>query len=89
MIRSVISSYPDMRAAVAALYALEAEYLKTNKHKVSVDLTVSSSSQPFYDDRGRARMGQETIELNAWYDAKDAGQSAEIAWLKTQAKEMT
>lgn len=82
---TIRSDYPDMRAAHAATLVLEAAYLKTFKRKAVVDLALASTSKPFLDDRGRARMGVERIEVTAVYDGKDPAQVAEAAWFKTQA----
>lgn len=71
-----------MRSAYAAMTSLEKEYLLANKKKITVDLTLSSTSQPFYDERGRVRMGEEKIELNAVFDGTNTKHTMELDWLK-------
>jgi hypothetical protein len=82
MNRISLKSFANMRSAYAAMTSLEKEYLLANKKKITVDLTLSSTSQPFHDERGRVRMGEEKVEVNAVFDSNNAKHTAELDWLK-------
>lgn len=87
IVRSTILTPSSMREAYAAILALETDYLKANKHKASIDLTLSSTSKPVYDDRGRAKLSTETIEVRAVYDDGSAAQVSEYEWFAARARE--
>lgn len=87
--RLPLKTFPDMRAAHAAIKTLETDYLKAHKKRHLIDLTLSSTSQPFLDDRGRARMGTERIEVNLAYDAKSPTHETDVRWFVERAKSLT
>lgn len=76
-----------MREAYAAILALEAEYLKAHKRKTAIELTMTSTSKPMYDERGRAKLSTETVEVRAVYDDGAPTQVAEYEWFAARALE--
>lgn len=54
-----LRSYPDMRAAVAAIDTFYDSYLKANKKKASTHLVVSTTSTDEIEVRVRYLTGQE------------------------------
>lgn len=86
-IRTTILTPPSMREAYAAILALEAEYLKAHKRKTAIELTMASTSKPMYDERGRAKLSTEIVEVRAVYDNGSAAQISEYEWLAARAQE--
>ncbi len=83
IIRSPLRAFPDMRSAYAALLALDSDYLKTNRRKSALELTLCSTFTPQYDSLGRALPERQTIEVRCWYDAPT--QDAEYQWFAKRA----
>ena len=83
IIRSSLFTYPNMRAELTALTDLELSYLKANKHKNTVSLTLTSTSRPIYDERGRMKLSNEIIEVRAVYDGAVPTQVSEYEWFKS------
>lgn len=75
-----------MREAYASVLALEAAYLKTHKRKHVIDLTLSSTSRPVYDERGRPKLSNEVIEVRAVYDEAAPAQVADYQWFAGAAR---
>jgi len=75
-----------MNKAYASLLALESEYLKTNKRKSSIELTLCSTFTPVLDVRGRQEGEKETIEVRCVYD--NPAQNADYQWFKAKAEEL-
>lgn len=80
--RSTVKSFPSMREAYAAILALEKDYLLENKKKSTIQLTLSSTSSPVYDERGRLRLSKEHIEVRAVFDDGIISQITESEWFK-------
>lgn len=76
-----------MREAYAAIQALETEYLKANKRKPVIELTLASTSRPVFDERGKLKLTNEMVEVRAVYDDKIAAQVAEYEWFAGRALE--
>ena len=85
--RSALRQFPNMRAAHAALLQLDAEYLRTNKRKSGLELTLCSTFVPMLDERGRQSGEREVIEVRCVYDAPT--QDADYQWFKERAEGLT
>lgn len=82
IIRSPLPLGPlaSMREAYTRQLALEALYLKTHKRKHTIDMMLSSTSRPMYDERGRPKLSNEVIEVRAVYDDAVPAQVADYEW---------
>ena len=70
-----LKTYPSMQEALLATDTLYAAYLKTNKRKATIDLTVASM--------GSVGRGPSETEVRIWYE-KD--QEAEANWFVEAVK---
>lgn len=86
IIRSPIATPASMREAYALILDLEARYLRENRRKHEIELTLSSSSRPVYDERGRPKLSNETIEVRAVYDSGAPTQALEYQWFEREAQ---
>lgn len=84
-IRSTLQSFSSMREAYAALLSYEADYLRANKRKATIELTLASTSKPLYDQYGRMKLSNEVIEVRAVYDEGVAAQIVEYEWFAARA----
>lgn len=85
--RSPLRAYPDMRLAYAALLALDADYLRTNRRKSALELTLCSTFSPQYDSLGRQLPERQTIEVRCWYDSPT--QDTEYQWFAARAASLS
>ncbi len=85
--RRTLKSFASMREAYAALLALDADYLKTNRRKSALELTLCSTFTPQYDAQGRPLPERQTIEVRCWYDSPT--QDAEYQWFVGRAASLT
>lgn len=86
IIRSPLKSFPSYRAAHSALVTLDADYLRQNKRKSALELTLCSTFTPQYDSRGQETGHRETIEVRCWYDAPT--QEPDYQWFKARAAQL-
>ncbi len=92
--RSPISSFDSMSKAYDSLLGLEAAYLKVNKRKHAIDLTLTSTSTTLRDnqgriltdDRGRVRLSPEVIEVRAVYESSNPAHVTEYQWFAGAAR---
>ncbi len=83
-----------MSKAYAALLGLETQYLKANKRKHAIDLTLTSTSTTLRDnqgriltdDRGRVRLSPEVIEVRAVYESSNSAHVTEYQWFAGAAR---
>ncbi len=94
LVRSPILSFDSMSKAYDSILSLEAAYLKANKRKATISLTLASTSQPLRDsggriltdDRGRIRLSPEVVEVRAVYDNQSPTQVTESQWFAGAAR---
>lgn len=87
--RSTIANPYSMREAYGLILSLEAEYLRAHKRKSAIELTLSSTSKPIYDDRGRPKLSNEVVEVRAVYESDDQAQLTEAQWFEEAAARAT
>jgi len=85
--RSPLRTFANMRSAHAALLALDADYLKTNRRKSALELTLCSTFTPVLDARGYETGHKETIEVRCIYDTPT--QDADYQWFVERAASLT
>ncbi len=81
--RSPLRAYSDMRSAYAAILTLDADYLRTNRRKSALELTLCSTFTPQYDAQGRSLPEKQTIEVRCWYDSPT--QDSDYQWFVGRA----
>ncbi len=85
--RRPLKTFASMRLAHAALLALDADYLKTNKRKSALELTLCSTFTPTYDSQGWDTGTKETIEVRCAFDTPT--QDADYQWFVQRAASLT